>query len=118
MDLVAVGLVTLGAVVLFVTGRLRPDLVARLLVVALAATGLVSPEEALSGFASPATVIVLAMLILAGGLNRTGATRLVGQASRGWPAPGSGADLHIRSGSWTSGPAAWPAGAGPRRARV
>jgi hypothetical protein len=67
MDLVAVGLVTLGAVVLFVTGRLRPDLVARLLVVALAATGLVSPEEALSGFASPATVTVLAMLILAGG---------------------------------------------------
>lgn len=88
MSLVLVGLVTLGAVGLFVAGRVRPDLVALLLVVALAVTGLVSPEEAVSGFASPATVSVLAMLILAGGLNRTGATTLAAQALSRLAGPG------------------------------
>jgi Na+/H+ antiporter NhaD/arsenite permease-like protein len=47
----------------------------------------VTPEEAISGFASEATVTVLAMLILAGGLTRTGATaalgRLIGRVASG-----------------------------------
>lgn len=78
MGLILVGVITVAAVVLFASGRLRPDLVALLVLVSLAVTGLVTPEEAVSGFANPATVTVLAMLILAAGLTRTGATTAVG----------------------------------------
>jgi di/tricarboxylate transporter len=78
-DLVLVGAITLGAVVLFASGRLRIDLVALCVLAVLGLTGLVTPAEAISGFASEATVTVLAMLILAGGLTRTGATAALGR---------------------------------------
>ena len=38
-----------------------------------------TPEEAISGFANPATITVLAMLILAAGLTRTGVTLAAAQ---------------------------------------
>ncbi|MFQ6118188.1 MAG: SLC13 family permease, partial [Candidatus Bipolaricaulia bacterium] len=59
------------AVALFVTGRLRMDLVALLVLGVLTLTGLVTPVEALSGFSSPAVVTVWAVFILSGGLSRT-----------------------------------------------
>jgi di/tricarboxylate transporter len=79
MDKLLVGLVTAGAVALFVSGRVRIDLVALLVAVTLGLAGLVTPEEAVSGFASPATVTVLAMLVLAAGLTRTGAIATLGR---------------------------------------
>lgn len=87
LDLLLVGAITAGAVVLFASGRLRIDLVALCILAVLALTGLVTPEEAISGFANEATITVLAMLILAGGLTRTGATatlgRLIGRVAGG-----------------------------------
>lgn len=63
----------LCAVVLLLTFELvRPDLVAWSTAVVLIATGLVSAEEGLSGFSSPATLTVLAMFLLSAGLVRTG----------------------------------------------
>lgn len=44
------------AVLLFVTERIRVDLVALLVLGSLALTGLVTPTEALSGFSNPAVV--------------------------------------------------------------
>lgn len=67
------------AVALFVTGRLRMDLVALLVLGVLTLTGLVTPVEALSGFSSPAVVTVWAVFILSGGLSRTGVASLVGR---------------------------------------
>ena len=52
------------AVVLFVTERLRMDVVALLVLVGLALTGLVTPDQALSGFSNPAVVTVWAVFIL------------------------------------------------------
>jgi di/tricarboxylate transporter len=89
LDLLLVGAVTVGAVVLFASGRLRIDLVALCILAVLGLTGLVTPGEAISGFANEATITVLAMLILAGGLTRTGATaalgRLIGRVAAGRP---------------------------------
>ena len=79
LDLLLVGGITGGAIVLFASGRLRIDLVALCVLAVLGLTGLVTPEEAISGFANEATVTVLAMLILAGGLTRTGATAALGR---------------------------------------
>jgi di/tricarboxylate transporter len=67
------------ATVLFVTERIRMDVVALLVLVSLALTGLVTPEEALSGFSNMAVVTVWAVLILSGGLARTGLANRIGQ---------------------------------------
>ncbi len=67
------------AVILFVTEKIRVDLVALLVLVILALTGLVTPAEALSGFSNLAVVTVWAVLILSAGLARTGVAGLVGR---------------------------------------
>ena len=50
--------VLLGSLILFITDRLRYDIVALLVVVSLAATGVLSPRDAYAGFASPAVILV------------------------------------------------------------
>lgn len=66
------------AIVLFVTEVFRVDLVGLAVLVALALTGLVSPEQALAGFSNPAVVTVWAMFILSAGLARTGVSSMIG----------------------------------------
>ncbi|WP_373501831.1 SLC13 family permease, partial [Desulfococcus sp.] len=68
-----------AAFILFVHGRLRVDLVGLLVLSALALTGLVTPQEALAGFSSPAVVTVWAMFILSAGLTRTGIAHRLGE---------------------------------------
>jgi di/tricarboxylate transporter len=67
------------AVILFVTERLRVDLIALLVLASLALTGLVTPAQALSGFSNSAVVTVWAMFILSGGLAQSGVASLIGQ---------------------------------------
>ena len=74
-----------AAILLFVTEKLRIDVVALLVLSSLAILGLVNPAEALSGFSSQATITVAAMFILAAGLQNSGALsgmgRLLGRAN-------------------------------------
>ncbi len=67
------------AVFLFVSEKIRVDLVAILVLVTLAVLGLVTPEQAVAGFSSPAVVTVWAVFILSGGLQRTGIAGMVGR---------------------------------------
>ena len=67
------------AIVLFITEWVRMDVVALLVLGSLAVAGLVTPSEALSGFSNPAVVTVWAVLILSGGLARTGVAGLIGR---------------------------------------
>jgi di/tricarboxylate transporter len=71
--------ILLAAIVMFVTERIRVDVVALMVLVSLALTGLVTPAEALSGFANLAVVTVWAVLILSAGLGRTGVAGLIGR---------------------------------------
>ena len=66
-------------VYLFVSERLRVDLVALLALAALAVTGILEPEAALAGFANPATVTIAALFVLSAALLRSGAGQLAGQ---------------------------------------
>jgi di/tricarboxylate transporter len=68
-----------AAFVFFIGGWLRVDVVGLLVLSALALTGLVSAQEALAGFSSPAVVTVWAMFILSAGLTRTGIAHRLGQ---------------------------------------
>ncbi|MEM7129985.1 MAG: SLC13 family permease [Chloroflexota bacterium] len=62
---------------LYVTRWLPTEVTSLLVIFSLAATGVLSSEQAFSGFSSPATVTVAAMFVLSAGLMRTGALDLV-----------------------------------------
>jgi len=76
-----------AALVLFVWNRLPVEVTGLCVLCALLLTGLVSPTEALSGFANEALLTVAAMFVLSAGLVRTGAvdalSRWLSRAARG-----------------------------------
>jgi len=71
--------VLICAVGLFVSEKLPVDVVALLVLASLLVLGLVSPEQALSGFSSEATITVAAMFVLSAGLQRSGLLRRLGE---------------------------------------
>ncbi|MCB0046903.1 MAG: SLC13 family permease [Caldilineaceae bacterium] len=62
---------------LYITQRLRTELVALLTITALGLSGILSPDAALSGFSSSALITVAAMFVLSNGLLKTGALESV-----------------------------------------
>ncbi len=76
MDGLILALLILGVVTLLVTQYIRTEITALLSIAALAITGLLTPEEAISGFSSPATVTVAGMFVLTAAMIRTGGLEL------------------------------------------
>jgi di/tricarboxylate transporter len=74
---------------LYITQWVSIELTSILIVVALLLTGVLGPNDALSGFANGATITVAAMFVLSAGLVRTGAletaTNLIVKGARGNP---------------------------------
>jgi di/tricarboxylate transporter len=68
------------AIVLMATELLRADLVALLLAITLALTGVITVQETFAGLSRSAVITILAVFILTNGLYRTGVTRRVGLA--------------------------------------
>lgn len=66
-------------IILFVGDWLRLDLVALMAVLALMLTGLLTPEEALAGFADPIVLIIAGLFVVGTGLFQTGVASLLGQ---------------------------------------
>src|SRR5581483_6917076 len=69
---------------LLVTEKLRNDVVAVLIVIALSVTRLLRPEQALSGFGSEPAIVVAAIFVLSDGLHRTGISERLGQLIGRW----------------------------------
>ncbi|MCS7251710.1 MAG: SLC13 family permease [Anaerolineae bacterium] len=69
---------------LLVSGGLRPDLAALILVLGLSFGGVLSPQEAFSGFSRSAVIALIALFILTAGLNRTGVSRILGERLSRW----------------------------------
>ena len=68
------------SVLLFITEILDIDKIAFLIIVALVISGLTTPEEAISGFSSPATITILMLMIIAIGLEDNGVINLLTQS--------------------------------------
>ena len=66
-------------IVLFTTEKLRVDVIALLVLLTLALTGLVDSQDAFSGFASPAVITVGAVYVISGGLFKTGVADILAQ---------------------------------------
>ena len=82
LDIFLVCLIIVVALVLFVSEKLRVDMIAVLIMAALMTIGVfrpgfLSPHEAISGFSNEATVTIAAMFILSSGLVKTGAITMI-----------------------------------------
>ena len=71
-------LIMLTAIILFITEALRVDVVAIIIILALSITGIISIEEAFSGFASEPAIIVCAVFVLSAALSLTGVADKIG----------------------------------------
>jgi di/tricarboxylate transporter len=84
----AVAAIVIGAMALFVSEKLRYDVVGLLVLVALLISGILTPAEGLSGFSNEATIVVAAMFALNAGLVGTGALdpliRTLSRIQRPW----------------------------------
>ena len=69
-----------GAVALFAWGRLRADVVAVLVVLALMLSEVLTPTEALAGFGDPVVILIAAMFIVSEALVSTGVAHRLGEA--------------------------------------
>jgi di/tricarboxylate transporter len=67
------------AIVLFASEKIRVDVVSMMVLLALLLTGLLTTEEAFSGFASPAVITVWAIYIVSASLTRTGIADFIGR---------------------------------------
>ncbi len=77
-DLTIVLLLLCAAIMMFVLNRPRMDGVALIMVVALPLTGIISVEEALTGFGDPNIVLIAALFVIGEGLVRTGIAQKLG----------------------------------------
>ncbi len=71
-------LLLLSTIILFVSDRLRLDVVAMLVILALLLSGLLSAKEALAGFGDPVVVLIAGLFVIGEGLFRTGVALAIG----------------------------------------
>jgi di/tricarboxylate transporter len=71
-------IVLVGAIVLLFTEWIRVDLTAVLIIVALSLTGVLAPEDALSGFSSEPAILLATVFVLNGALYHTGLSERLG----------------------------------------
>ena len=71
-------LILIGSVILLFTEWIRIDLTAVLIILALSLTGVLSPDDALSGFSSEPAILLAAVFVLNGALYHTGLSERLG----------------------------------------
>ena len=71
--------IVVGALVLFASERIRPDVVGLIVLLALVLSGSVDPGEAFGGFSNPAVITVAAMFVLSAGTVEAGVPEAVAQ---------------------------------------
>jgi di/tricarboxylate transporter len=77
---IALVLLILGlAIILFATEKIRVDVVSMLVLLTLLLTGLLTTEEAFSGFSNPAVITVWAIYIVSASLTHTGIADFMGK---------------------------------------
>lgn len=65
-------------IVLFASNRLRLDVIAGMVIVALAAPGILTPAEAVSGFGNSLVLLIAGLFVVSEGLSRTGVASRIG----------------------------------------
>jgi di/tricarboxylate transporter len=83
-QIIAVYIILFGAVVLFVTDRVRTDLVGIMIMAVLGLLGILKPKALLAGFGNQALVTIAAMFVLSAALMRSGLVAALGGKLTEW----------------------------------
>jgi len=67
-------------IVFFIWGRIRSDIVAMMALMVLTASGVLTTQEALSGFSSPIVLMMVGLFIVGGAILQTGLAQSVGNS--------------------------------------
>lgn len=70
-------LVLFLSVIFFISGKLRSDIVALCSLVTLLAAGILTPEEALSGFSSNVIIMMVGLFVVGGAIFQTGLAKMI-----------------------------------------
>lgn len=62
----------------FVWGRIRADVIALIALLVLALSGILSPQEALSGFSNPIVIMMVGLFVVGGAIFNTGLAKMIG----------------------------------------
>lgn len=68
----------LFAAVFFVWGKIRADVVSLIALLILAVGGIITPSEALSGFANPIVIMMVGLFVVGGAIFNTGLAKMIG----------------------------------------
>lgn len=79
MDVWIISFILLATLYLLITEKISVDLTAIGIMVLLVVTRLLTPKEAVSGFANPAVITIAAMFIVSKGMMRTGGIEFLGR---------------------------------------
>ena len=71
-------IILLISAILFVTGKVRSDLVALCALLALLLCQILDPAEALSGFSNTTVIMMIGLFIVGGGIFQTGLAKMIG----------------------------------------
>ncbi|GGI56992.1 SLC13 family permease [Winogradskyella haliclonae] len=77
-------IILMVTIVLFIWGKFSPDIVALLSMMSLFLFGIITVDEALSGFSNPTVIMIASLFIIGEGLSLTGWTALAGQKFVQW----------------------------------
>ncbi len=78
LQLTVTFIILIVALILFFTDKIPSDLTALLTIVAFGLTGVLTPQEAFSGFSRSAVITIIAIFIIAEALRRSGVSEQVG----------------------------------------
>ncbi len=76
--MIATLIILLISAVLFVSGKVRSDLVALCALLALLLCQILTPTEALSGFSNTTVIMMIGLFIVGGGIFQTGLAKMIG----------------------------------------
>ena len=71
-------IILLVAAILFVSGKVRSDLVAICALLALLLSQILTPAEGLAGFSNTTVIMMVGLFIVGGGIFQTGLAKMIG----------------------------------------
>lgn len=71
-DIIAVLIILISTAIMFIFDLFRVDVIAMISMIALAWSGVLSPQEAVSGFSSNAVISIIGIMVMGRGIYRTG----------------------------------------------
>lgn len=77
-------IVLIVTIAMFIWGRVRGDIVALSALMVLTATGILTTNEALSGFSSPIVIMMVGLFVVGGAILQTELAQTVGNSICNW----------------------------------